>query len=392
MIGIDIVENNRIEKLIQKYEKDFINKIADKPEAEYLIDNRNMNIETVAGYFAAKEAIAKATGLGLSSMGLKEIKIKYSNGGQPYGQWKEQVFYLSISHESEYTVAVARIKEDNLTLEIPNTLFEAFPRPKSTDHKGSRGRVGIIGSSPGMLGSGILSSRAALRIGAGLVYHIAKPEILDVLSLRHLEIMVKSYNNLKDEVEFTKSLDTLAIGPGMGLSSLDYQRFLHHMDFPGNLVIDADGLTHLSKDLTVISSRKPFTTVLTPHHMEMQRLTGIPVDEIRHNPLDIANAFAKEHKVVLLLKGMNTVVTNGIDDYINSTGSPSLATAGTGDVLTGIISGLLAQGVEPYTGACLGAFIHGACGNFLEDMMTSNATIASDLIKILPKVLKYFYI
>ena len=149
------------------------------------------------------------------------------------------------------------------------------------------------------------------------------------------------------------------------------------------IVIDADGLNILSK----IKNIKP-NIILTPHLKEFSRLTNIDIETISQDPINIAKNYAKQYKIILLLKGPSTIITDGDKVYLINTGCSGMATAGSGDVLTGIILGLLAQGYEPETAAVMGVFIHGTAGDLAAIYQSEESLIASDIIDMLGKAFK----
>lgn len=389
MIGIDIVKIERIRSVLNRKGAKFIEYIASAKEREDL-SVKNNGAETVAGYFAAKEAMAKALGVGIGKAGLRKLEVCHHQSGQPYGKYKNQRFRLSISHEHDYAIAVAILESGQL--QIPEELEKIFPKVSTEDHKGSRGRAGIIAGSMGMLGSAYLSTSAALRMGSGYAYNLVDEEILPLMSLKFIEEIVVSTSPKDKLQDFIGSLDSLAVGPGIGTSDSAREKLAISVNFDGPLVIDADGLNLLSENLSLLEEREPFSTILTPHPGEFRRLSGLSMKEISGARARHAREFARKHQVILVLKGANTVVTNGEDVYINQTGNPGLATAGSGDVLTGMITGLLAQKVGNFDAAKLGVAIHGLCGDYLLHTHSPNGILAHDLVEVLPMVTKLFYI
>ena len=172
------------------------------------------------------------------------------------------------------------------------------------------------------------------------------------------------------------------MGKEYGFEYIKY--FLDNFNKP--IVIDADGLNYLSLNMSKLPSKHKL--VLTPHEMEMARLTKKSVKEIRKEREKIAFDFANKHKLVLVLKGHNTIVTNGKEIYINNTGNSGMATGGSGDVLTGIITCLLGQNYDLFSAAKLGVYIHGIAGDFAKDKYGEDSLIASDIINNLPRAIK----
>ena len=241
-------------------------------------------------------------------------------------------------------------------------------------HKGDAGRVVVCAGSPGFTGAAALTSSAAVKAGAGLVSLLTPLSSREVLAVKLTEVMV--YGLLErmpgvlgsaaanDVLERANKADVLAIGPGLGISDSTQQTvrdILAKCEVP--VVIDADAITAL-KEHTDILSKMTAPKVLTPHAGEMARLTGLAVEEINRDRISIAQKYAKEWQAVVVLKGAPTVVAcpDGTV-YVNSTGSKALATGGSGDVLTGIIAGLAAQGISLSEAAVCGVYLHGSAGS-----------------------------
>ncbi|EFI42094.1 NAD(P)H-hydrate dehydratase [Peptoniphilus sp. oral taxon 386] len=381
MVGIDIVKISRVEKIYLKYDEKFLNRIFNDEEISY-IKYKNNRVQSIAGLFAAKEAVSKAVGTGIGSTSFKDIKIYYENSS-PYAICRGYIYKLSISHDGGFAVAVA-IKDK---VAIDDEFKGILNNRNSNTHKGDYGRVAIVAGSMGMTGSAFLASNAALRCGSGLVYNIVPRDILEIMSIKYVEPIVKSFNKNSDMLDFLNNMDSILIGPGIGLDDTSEKKVKDVLSLDKNIVVDADGLTHLAKNLNVLENRREFSTVLTPHVGEFSRLTGISHDEINKNREKLAMEFAKRYKVILLLKGNRTVVTNGKDIYINKTGNPSMATAGSGDVLSGILVSLVGRKIELFKASSMATNIHGAAGDLARDALSEESVIASDIILFLSKVL-----
>lgn len=389
MIGIDIVEIKRVEKLWNRWGEKFVRRVFSATEQKELTEE-DITTQKLAGRYAAKEAIVKSMELGMGKMGIREIEILRSSKGGVYGIWKGNRFLVSISHEKDYAVAIAKKINFHKKENIPQEMLEIFPYPKEDDHKGSRGKIGMVSGREGMIGAAILSAQSAMRTGAGYCFVFCTEEISRELSLRLTEPILQPFQGIEQEKNELSKMDSIGIGPGLGTDSLAKERLENAMDCEVPLVIDADGLNLLSKDLHLLRKRKN-ATILTPHEMEMSRLSGIPVEEIRKNREKIAKDFAKNHQVVLVLKGSKTLVTDGEKIYKNKTGNPGMATAGSGDVLLGVISTFLGQGLTPFDAARLGVYVHGLAGDLAKEEFSMNGMIASDFVNFLPKTLKMFY-
>lgn len=250
-------------------------------------------------------------------------------------------------------------------------------------HKGTQGHALLIGGSYGKMGAVCLSSRAALHAGCGLVtafipkcgYGIVQ------ISLPEAMIITDSHKTHISKIAFEIEPQAIGIGPGMGKekeSQKALQRFLKSNHTP--LVIDADALNILSQNQLWYSLLKP-KTILTPHPKELERLIGKWISDAEKIQMTIE--FSKKHKLVIVMKGAPTQIIDGDDVYENNTGNAALATAGSGDVLTGIITGLLAQSYEPIDAAILGVYLHGLTADLALPETGHESFIASDIIRYL---------
>lgn len=276
---------------------------------------------------------------------------------------------------------------------IPENLPRLPPR-RPESHKGDYGLALIIGGSVGMAGAPALAGLAALRSGAGLV-RLATPEpCRDLVASFEPSYMVVglpadeagriSLGALEQIKQLAYQATVLALGPGLGRSEELTQLVgqLHaHLDRP--MVIDADGLNALAESgkLTV---QPPSVRILTPHPGEFSRLSG-GVKPVGAERASLAQQYAAHWGGILILKGHQTCVSDGQQTWINPTGNPGMATGGTGDVLTGVIAGLLAQGLPPYDAARLGVYVHGLAGDLAAAELGQVSLIASDLVRYLPQ-------
>lgn len=389
MIGIDIVNIKRVEKIYKKFNDSFLSRFFNSNEIAH-IKKKNNSVETISGLYAAKEAVSKARGTGFSKLKFKDINILYKDGC-PFAIVDNKLYYISISHEREYAVAVA-VYNGNFSSECDDIDLRILNRRDACSHKGNYGKVAIIGGSKGMTGAAYLSSLSALRTGSGLVYNIVPENIVDIMSIKHVEVITKSFFDFGDMNLFLKNMNAVAVGPGMGRSEYAFKALKTCIDYNGKLVIDADGLNNLSMDLSLLKARGPFTTVLTPHSMEFSRISGYSLDYIEENRIKTAKSFAKKYECILLLKGANTVVTDGDRVYINRSGNPGMATAGSGDVLTGITVSLLGRGIDTYKSVCAAAYLHGLAGDKAKEVVGEEALIASDIVDNICNVISNIYI
>ena len=265
-----------------------------------------------------------------------------------------------------------------------------FLKREKDTNKGDFGKVGILGGSINYSGAIKLAtmSLASLRSGCGLVKVIIPDEIVSSLSPVLLEQTLFPYKNLEDIKKSIKDLDSLAIGMGWG-SNENHLPILKNIleNFQGNLVIDADGLNTLVNHVEILRTSQA-NIVLTPHLKEFSRLTNLSIEEIEKNKIEIAKLFAKENHVILILKGSTTIVTNGIDAYLINYGTPGMATSGSGDVLSGILAGLLGYLDYNLLSVSAGAIVNGLAGELAEEKNTDISMIASDTIKCIPAAIK----
>ena len=263
---------------------------------------------------------------------------------------------------------------------------DILPCRAKFSHKGSFGHVLIIAGSYGKTGAAMLASKACLRTGAGLVTNHLPQKCVDCMQASFPEAMVSIDGNSHCFSSLPQDLDkytVAAIGPGLGTSAETQNALRKFLSIWGKAaVLDADALNCISLNDNILSVI-PENSILTPHPKEFERLAGTWGNDFER--LEKQCRFSKLHNVIVVLKGAHTSISvprrNGeVDVFFNSTGNPGMATAGSGDVLTGIIAGLLAQGVSPEKAAILGVYLHGEAGdNAMKDKGYS--LIASDIIE-----------
>lgn len=289
--------------------------------------------------------------------------------------------------------------KDSLT---PATV-PALPKRDPAMHKGEAGKLFVVAGSAGMVGAAALCSRAALRSGAGLV-RVGMPWRLAVMvSGRDPNVMTFALPETEDgtlsamsPAKILKGLegyDVMCLGPGISNNAQTVQavrNLLPQLDT--RLLLDADALNAIAGDLSCLNDfpRGKGLPILTPHPGEMLRLLGKEADsklDLRANDdqrRDTAAAFARKHNAVVVLKGRNTVITDGKRLCVNTTGNPGMAKAGMGDVLAGVIGALMAQGFEAFEAACLGAHLHGLAGDMVCARIGEIGMLATDVIEELP--------
>ncbi len=278
--------------------------------------------------------------------------------------------------------------------------LSALPLRRAEVHKGDFGHVLVVAGSPGMSGAGCMAASAAQRAGAGLVT-LGLPSSLNLvaelslgsamsLPLPETADGVLGMEAASKVLEEAARFDVFALGPGLGRAEQTrraVRRLLSELDAP--VVVDADGLNALAGDLRPLRGRAE-ATVLTPHPGEMRSLTGCASTlEVQADREGTARRFAREHGAIVVLKGHRTVVTDGERVCINETGNPGMATGGMGDVLTGLIAGLLCQGLDAFDAARLGAFAHGLAGDLAASRMGELSLVAEDVLECVPEVFRH---
>jgi NAD(P)H-hydrate epimerase len=279
-------------------------------------------------------------------------------------------------------------------MKLPKQLLKRKP----DTHKGDYGYVFILGGSPGLTGAVCLAANAALRMGAGLV-RVGVPESLnDIFEVKLTEatsLPLKEENGYLSPEAFTQikeildRIDVIALGGGAYLKDWVKDLLLRVIaDIDKPLVIDADGLNALASDMTILEKRKSRNIILTPHLLEFSRLIKTDLETIRKQRKSLVKDFSLRYNLTLVLKGHRTLVSNGKEVFQNSTGNPGMATAGSGDVLTGMIAALVGQGLDCFEAAKIGVYLHGLSGDLAAKEKTQNCLIASDIIEYLPKAIK----
>jgi hydroxyethylthiazole kinase-like uncharacterized protein yjeF len=316
------------------------------------------------------------------------------------------VLYPGASHAGEVRVADIGIPAEVVEKEkIKVSLLDGgdlwgvmADRPRDA-HKGDLGHLLVIGGSLGKAGAAVMTARSALRSGAGLVTVAAPAGIVPVIQQQIVEAMcfpaaesIDGTLGMGADEELAKAANSraaCAMGPGLTTHHETVQAvraLVRSVRVP--LVIDADGLNALAGGTEVLKKRKA-PVVVTPHPGEMARLLGIPSSEVQQDRIGIAERFARDNHITVVLKGAGTVVAAPSGDvFVNTTGNPGMATGGTGDALTGIIGSLLAQGYGTVWAACLGVYLHGIAGDLAAAEKGEAGMIAGDLIEKIPEAIK----
>lgn len=293
-------------------------------------------------------------------------------------------------------VESAKIRCELIDMDLIKNLI---PRRERYSHKSTYGKVSVVAGSVGLTGAAILTCRAALRSGIGML-KLFVPESLNFIitnsvpeaitvPLSEARKGIIGLNHIDRIIEESEGSNVVAIGPGCGNTSEvaeTVRRIIQNMDKP--VVIDADGINALARNVNILKDKKA-SVVLTPHLGEMSRLTGLSTDEIRDDLIQKAITYAKEWDVVLVLKDTRTVVADPEGRaYVNINGNSGMATAGSGDVLTGIITGFIAQGLTTLDASLLGVFVHGMSGDYAAEKTGEHGLLAGDIVKGLAHTMK----
>jgi ADP-dependent NAD(P)H-hydrate dehydratase / NAD(P)H-hydrate epimerase len=277
-----------------------------------------------------------------------------------------------------------------------------FQDRKVNSHKGTFGHALIVAGSLGKNGAGGLAALASLRSGAGLAT-LAMPESCQkIAGAIPLEVMTTGLSETKEGflrssaklqiLELCKDKSSIAIGPGISTEKETIElleNIIPELNIP--LVLDADGLNCLALSQNLLSVLNP-GTILTPHPKEMSRISGIETQEILNNRIAVSSEFAKKHSIYLILKGAHSIIALPSGEvFINPTGNSGMATAGSGDVLTGIIAGLLAQGMSSKWATLSGCYLHGLAGDQFVEKQSKTNLIAGDLLRELPNTIKSIF-
>lgn len=402
MIGIDIIEVTRLAKLLER--RQFLTRMFTETENQY-IQERHENLHTLGGLIAAKEAVAKAFGVGISrDISFKEIEVLHDQNGAPYiNEKKPEIkklmsrfdiaqISINISHDGDFAVAVCDLKKNKLQETIDHPFFNpSLLRREDNANKYDFGQVLFIGGKRGMSGSVVLSSMAALRSGAGLVHLLVPESIRDIVEIKTREQIVHSisddgdgefgYFDEEELLNTIQNMDVVAIGTGLGTNS-HARKILELVvdNFTGPIVIDADAIKMLADSKDLIHDG----LYVTPHSMEFSRLSGYTLNEIEYDRQGVVQNFLDKYDINIILKGKETIIADKENFVINQSGNSGMATAGSGDVLTGVVAALLAKN-KSFEMLHLATYVHGLAGDFAKEKYGKTSLVASDIIECLPK-------
>ncbi len=272
-------------------------------------------------------------------------------------------------------------------------VLSRFPDRDPYAHKGDFGRILLLCGSKGYTGAAYLSAMGALRCGAGLVYLGVPESIYAIEAIKLNEAIVfplpdatgKLCEGALPEIRGCfDNMDAILIGPGLGRSEgvkTCVESVLR--EFSGPVIVDADGINAIAGNMNIVRERH-YPTIFTPHPGEFATMGG----DNAQDRVSAAQAFAREYSIVLMLKGHNTVITDGATTYINPTGNPGMAVGGSGDVLAGMVASLIGQKFDPLTAAACAAYLHGKAGDVCAKEKGQYGMLPSDMVEVLPRLIK----
>jgi hydroxyethylthiazole kinase-like uncharacterized protein yjeF len=397
-IGVDAVSVDRIALAVRRSGPGFLTKVYTAAEIAYCAGND----ERLAGRWAAKEAVIKCfDGTGIC-FPRRKIEVLPGPNGAPrarlLGNHRGAQVEVSITHHSRLAVATAHLEIPEAGAMLPAPDPVVIPRRPKDAHKGTFGTVVVLAGSLGLTGAAYLSSTAAARTGAGLVRLLVADTIYPILAAKCTEVMATPVPEVAPGAVGHAAYDSVLrqlgaaqagiVGPGLGRASSTWRLAVDlaiHASCP--LVVDADGLNALA-DSPRTKGRLPHNRVLTPHPGELGRLMGKTAAAINADRHASARKAAREWGAVVVLKGARTVVATP-DGRVSEDPHevPALASGGTGDVLSGVIGALLAQGLDPFTAAVTGVYVHAAAGRRISEHLGESGLLASDLLLEIPVVM-----
>ncbi len=320
--------------------------------------------------------------------------LKYAHILPPANEYCGEITAVNIGIPEKYY-------DNNYANTITGSEVKAlFGKRAKNSHKGTFGHQLNICGSYQMSGAAVICAMAALKSGVGLlkcafpksIYpvmtsHLISPLFKPLCENEKKTLSIGAVNDIFDELKWA---DSVAVGCGLGNND-DTQvivgQVLKTSEVP--VVLDADGINSAVPFIDIIKDRKA-PLVITPHPAEMARLIGEDTVYVQSNRIDIAKAFAKENDCIIVLKGANTVVTDGKEVFVNTTGNPGMAMGGTGDMLTGMLASFIAQGISPFDAAKSAVYIHGLCGDITANELSQRGMTVEDMLSLLGALMSNF--
>ncbi len=284
------------------------------------------------------------------------------------------------------------IKREIVTRDL---VIQKLPKRTKDSHKGTYGKVMVVAGSKFYPGAAILTSIAAYRVGAGYVQLLTCKPVDEIAVAKEPSLVVSSGmesvispSDLPVALKMAENSTVAVVGPGLTRSEKTREfvvQFLRQASLP--VIVDADGLNNLADNLDVLLERKA-PTLITPHLGEFARLTKLNVEDIRYN-YKLVEEFSKRYHVITLLKGATTIISDGENTFFNLTGNTSLAKAGSGDVLAGMVAGFAAQGLDLTSSAVCGSYLHGLTAEMYN--LVEGTMLTSELLNFIPKAMEEVY-
>ncbi|HEX6548354.1 MAG TPA: NAD(P)H-hydrate dehydratase [Candidatus Dormibacteraeota bacterium] len=400
-IGVDVLGIERMATAVRRSGDGFLHKAFTPAEIEYCAGSA----QRLAGRWAAKEAVIKCfDGTGIC-FPRRRIEILPARSGAPrvrlLGDARGAEVQVSITHQSGVAIASAILEmpePDATTGFLPAPEAVTLPRRPPEAHKGTFGTVVVLAGSLGLTGAAYLSATAAARSGAGMVRLLVADSIYPILAAKCTEVMATPVPEVAPGTIGHAASDAVmrhleagravVIGPGLGRDRSTWRLIydlVGHLQLPA--VLDADALNALADNPRLLKKLGE-GRVLTPHPGEMSRLLHTDIASVESDRGRTAREAAEEWGAVVVLKGAHTVVAApdgrvSVDPHQ----VPALATGGTGDVLSGVIGGLLSQGLDPYQSAVTGVYVHAEAGRRVSERLGDSGLLASDLLIEIPQVM-----
>lgn len=350
-----------------------------------------ISIDTPSGTDAATGEVVKAV---KADYTIAISTLKYAHILPPANEYCGEICVVNIGIPEKYY-------DNNYAHTITaSDVKSGFEKRLKNSHKGSFGRQLNICGSYSMPGAAVICAKAALKTGVGLLECLFPKSVYPVMTSHLIQPIFKpvcenesktiSIGAMNDVMQSVEGADCVAIGCGIGNND-DTQvitsQVIKNSSVP--IVLDADGINSAVPFIDIIKDRKA-PLVITPHPAEMARLIGESTEYVQSNRIDIAKAFAKENDCVVVLKGANTIVTDGSQVFVNTTGNAGMAMGGTGDMLTGMLASFIAQGLSPLQAAKSAVYIHGLCGDITAEELSQRGMTVDDMLSLLGALMSNF--
>lgn len=350
-----------------------------------------ISIDTPSGTDATTGAVVNAV---QADYTIAISTLKYAHVLPPANEYCGEVSVVNIGIPEKYY-------DSNYALTITAADVKAgFIKRAKNSHKGSFGRQLNVCGSYFMPGAAVICAKAALKTGVGLLECVFPKSVYPVITSHLMQPIFKpvcenesktiSIGAMNDVTEALNRADSVAIGCGIGNND-DTQvitsQVIKNSTVP--VVLDADGINSVVPFIDIIKDKKA-PLVITPHPAEMARLIGESTEYVQSNRIDTSKAFAKENECIVVLKGANTVVTDGRQVFVNTTGNAGMAMGGTGDMLTGMIASFIAQGLSPIQAAKSAVYIHGLCGDITAEELSQRGMTVDDMLSLLGALMSNF--